>query len=114
MDKLRDVLCFTCIHSTSERYNEVFCDYNECWCPNIASYSCPYYDKAPHIKDNFNNIPIRNMVDGIYKTKKQWEKEGYKIKDGASGTKMYPSQKAALISKDNYYIYFNEDEVEKR
>ena len=112
--KLRDVVCYACIHSTSEsEYNEVFCDHKEIWVHKTLAYTCPFFEKAPHITDEFNELPIKNMVDGVFKTQKQWEKEGYRVKTECKGHKMYPSKKAALISRDNYYIYYSEDEVEK-
>ena len=115
MEQKRTINCDLCYHATSYRKQrqDVFCDQFELYEHIASAHRCPLFQLAPGIVDKFNGYPIRNMTDGLYLTEKQWNKEGYILKDTATGTKMYASLKAAKISKDNLTVYYSEDEVIK-
>lgn len=107
--------CFKCKHSTSERKDEAFCDLYEEWGSVKRAFTCENFSLSLHIdKDKrINGLLIRNNQTDDYRTEKQWNKAGFKVKDGENGTKMYSSIKASKFSKDNYSIYYLPEQVER-
>lgn len=107
--------CFKCKHSTSERKNEVFCDFYEEWKNIKESKDCNIFELSSHIDmdKRINGLLIRNNQTDDYRTEKQWNKAGFRVKDGENGTKMYSSIKASKFSKDNYSIYYLPEQVER-
>ena len=109
---LRQSSCANCYYGSYEsgEYRKMRCDKlkelvqkdNACYCEGFV----------PIFKENSDQVSYlgykyRSFMGEDYRTEKQWEKAGYKVKEGVTGTKMHAS---LLVSK--VYVYFTKDEVE--
>lgn len=59
----------------------------------------------------FNGFKVRSKQVEDYRTKNQWEKAGYRVKQNAIGTEMYPVMLAAQRN-GRRYTYYLPNEVE--
>lgn len=110
---LRQTTCNQCLHGMAKgvNYNRTYCRKTKregnatraCYCEKFESRL-----KRSGEEVSAQGFKYRSKQVEDYRTKRQWEDVGYRVKEGVKGHEMHPSM---LSSKT--YIYFLPEEVEK-
>lgn len=81
---------------------------------NRAFYCTKFENKRGQSStEEINGRRIRKNQVEDYRTAKQWEKAGYRVKLGAKGTEMYASSMAAMHD-GSVFIYYLPEQVEEQ
>ena len=116
---LRTATCFQCQHLADtqdkdghhgQKPYKSLCEVTKRWGKLARGKYCDKFEyRQWHNATADDGTPIRNRQPEDYRTKRQWEEVGRKIKDGASGTEMY----ATRNNMKTKYTYYLPDETEE-
>lgn len=118
MDSIRNFTCWQCKYRKIATGNkpEPITKPVKCYCDKTKrigslkrGYNCNYFEyRQLHNEICCNGIPYRNRQPLDYRTARQWEEAGRRIKDNAIGKIMYANKHSTKT-----YSYYLIDETEK-
>lgn len=112
--QLRNNSCWQCVHCVkgdgdpvSGRHKKRLCDITGRWGSLQKGWYCLKYEyrQLPNVTAD-DGIPVRNRLQEDYRTRKQWEEAGRKVKDTAEGVVMHANRHSTKT-----YLYFLEGDT---
>lgn len=114
--KLRNNSCWQCKHClkgdgdpVTGRHKRRLCDITKRWGKLDNGQYCLRYEyrQLPNVVAD-DGIPVRNRLPEDYRTRKQWEDVGRRVKADAIGVEMHANRHSKKT-----YIYFLEEDTEE-
>ena len=112
MPSTRSHTCWSCIHrgmtENAGRPSRVRCTKTKRMGKLTRGYNCEMFEyegKTGELGDD--GIPLKNKQPRDYRTRKQWEREGRRIKEGETGRIMHASRASFRV-----YEYYLEEQTE--
>ena len=117
---LRRLPCYHCVNCIDKKdmKNGVFtkrkCSLTNRWGHMNKSYTCTMFENISKSSSTtmYNGFLVSKDQIEDYRTEKQWNESGYKVKDGSTGYEMYASRWSAR-NDGKRYVYYLPEQVEK-
>lgn len=108
--------CWCCVHcGQSEKGSQgkpkrVKCEITKRMGKLSRGYNCQHFEYMQRSREvGDDGLPIKNRQPLDYRTRKQWEEEGRRIRSGEVGEKMHPSRLSMKVCE--YYLVEQTEEV---